>query len=56
MLTTILLTCASWLPAVPAAIPAQEPQAADAVEVLEAARVAAHESGRNLFVYLEAPW
>lgn len=56
MLTTILLTCASWMSVAATAMPAQEPQGPDAVQVLEEARVAAQESGRNLFVYLEAPW
>ncbi|MDP7246308.1 MAG: hypothetical protein QF389_07005, partial [Planctomycetota bacterium] len=35
---------------------AQEETKADAFDVLEKARLEAAESGRNLFVHLEAPW
>ncbi|MBC8404628.1 MAG: hypothetical protein H8E15_05355 [Planctomycetes bacterium] len=37
-------------------IAAQEVQGPNALEVLEQARLDAQQSGRNLFVYLEAPW
>ncbi|NQU47468.1 MAG: hypothetical protein HQ519_02375 [Planctomycetes bacterium] len=72
MLSAILLVCASSLmpPVAPAAssvpsassaacaldIAAQEVQGPNALEVLELARLQAQQSGRNLFVYLEAPW
>jgi hypothetical protein len=66
MLSAILLVCASLLmPSVaPAASSApcalefapQEVQGPNAIEVLEQARLDAQQSGRNLFVYLEAPW
>jgi|ETNmetMinimDraft_15_1059895.scaffolds.fasta_scaffold569544_1 hypothetical protein len=48
-----LLLASAWVFPHPAP---QEPQAQSAIEVLNQAQKAAKDSGRILFVYLEAPW